>query len=164
MYLAKRSARIQSTHQKHYRSLPPLLPLVAIFALKTLCFPRRALWYTGQRLAKYWRSKHDPIEPPSALQQSTQLSDSLSKAPVSCQSCLRWTNTATHTAVQPPSHVSNASALWRIMRKIKHITSITLLTHFSGAHVSRCAEAFSQDFCDPRRHPETQLSFKFRLT
>lgn len=106
-------------------------------------------------------------KPPSALSQSTRLSDSLSRALVSCQSRLRRTNTPTQTFikdVEPPSRLSDVSALWGIMRKIKHITSITPLTHFSEAPVNRCAEAFSQDFYDTRRRPETQLSFKFRLS
>lgn len=55
MYLAKWRARVMCAHQKHYTSLPPLLPLVAIFALKNVVFSSKSImihWSkTGQVLA-----------------------------------------------------------------------------------------------------------------
>lgn len=107
--------------------------------------PRRPSWYTGHSVPGHWSTEHKSTKPPSALSQSTQLSGSRSRAPVSCQSCQHQTYTPAHTFrkdVQPPSHLSDVSALWGIMRKIKHITSITPLTHFYWAPSTTAAKPF----------------------
>lgn len=52
---------------------------------------------------------------------------------------------------------------WYIIKKIKHITSIIPLTHFSRSPVNYGAGQISQDSHPTRWYPMIQLSFKFRL-
>lgn len=134
---------------------------------KTWCFPLTPSWHIGHGVPGHWSTEHNPTKPPSALSQSTWLRDSLRGALMSCQSCLHWTNTPTHKFrkdVQPHSHFSCVSTLWGIMRKIKYITSITPLTHFSRALSNTAPKPFSGLLRYPSASQDTQLSFKFRFT